>query len=97
MFRPYRHIVMASIKFMACQAHTISHYKNLWTKIMNCCTNIYFNHQCLLKKVTVGLKHVATLIINKTDVFAWNFIVLIVTEVPVASIHKYILRDSVQW
>jgi len=38
---------MASIKFVACQARSIKHYKNLRTKMMKCCANIYFNRQCL--------------------------------------------------
>jgi len=46
-----RHIGMASIKFIACQSHSISHYKNLQTKVMKCCASIYFNGQYLKKDV----------------------------------------------
>jgi len=42
---------MVSVKFMACQVRSVIHYKNLRTKFMNCCANIYFNRQCLSKKV----------------------------------------------
>jgi len=42
---------MASIKFSACQARSVNHYKNLGTKVMNCCANIYFIRQCLVKEV----------------------------------------------
>ena len=42
---------MASIKFVACQAHTIFQYKNTRIKVLNCCANIYFNKQCLIKKI----------------------------------------------
>jgi len=34
---------MASVKFLACQALSINHYKNLRNKIMKCCANIYLN------------------------------------------------------
>jgi len=34
---------MASINFIASQAKSINQYKNLRTKIMKCCANIYFN------------------------------------------------------
>jgi hypothetical protein len=52
---PYRitiikHSGMAPIKFIASQAHTINQYKNISTKAIKCCTNIYFNRQCLTKK-----------------------------------------------
>ena len=36
---------MVSIKFLAGQAKSISLYKNLRTKVMKCCGNIYFNRQ----------------------------------------------------
>ena len=48
---PIRHIGMSFTKFMDCQAPCISHYKNLRTKIMKCCANIYFNRQCLKNEV----------------------------------------------
>ena len=38
-------------KFTAGQARSISHYKNLRTKVMNCHSNIYFSLQCLIKEV----------------------------------------------
>ena len=41
--------IMASFKFIACQAGSNTHYKNLRTKVMKCCANIYFNGQCLKK------------------------------------------------
>jgi len=42
---------MASIKFTVSQAKSINQYKNLRTKIMKCCANIYFNRQCLKKEI----------------------------------------------
>ena len=42
---------MAPIKLLASQAHSVNSYKNLRTKVMKCCANIYFNWQCLNKKV----------------------------------------------
>jgi hypothetical protein len=42
---------MASIKFIAGQARSINQYKNLRTKIMKFCANIYFNRQCLKKEI----------------------------------------------
>ena len=42
---------MAPIKTLASQAHSINLYKNIRTKVMNCCANTYFNRQRLIKKV----------------------------------------------
>ena len=42
---------MASIKFIGCQACTIFQYKNTRIKVLNCCANIYFNKQCLIKEI----------------------------------------------
>jgi len=42
---------MAPIKFIASQAHTINQYKNIGTKAIECCTNIYFNRQCLTERL----------------------------------------------
>jgi hypothetical protein len=36
---------MAPIKFLASQVKYINLYKNLRTKVMKCCANIYFNRQ----------------------------------------------------
>lgn len=33
------------------QAKSINFYKNLGIKVMKCCANIYFNRECLIKKV----------------------------------------------
>jgi len=38
---------MSSIKFIASQAKCINQYKNLRIKVLKCCGNSYFNHQCL--------------------------------------------------
>jgi hypothetical protein len=45
---------MENIKFniVASQAKSIYLYKNTRSKLQNCCANIYFNRQCLIKKVT---------------------------------------------
>ena len=36
-----KHIVMYSIKLLACQARHINEYKKLKTKVLNCCASIY--------------------------------------------------------
>jgi hypothetical protein len=42
---------MSAIKFVARQASSVSVYQNLKSKTLKCNANIYFNKQCLLKKV----------------------------------------------
>ena len=42
---------MDHIKIIAGQAYSINVYKNIRTKIMKCCANIYFNQQCLRRKI----------------------------------------------
>ena len=45
---------MPSVKlFLASQARSIDQYKNLKSKVLKCCTNIYFNSQCLKNEVIV--------------------------------------------
>ena len=44
---------MAPIKFNASQARTIFQYRNIKTKIMKCCANIYFNRQCFIRKAVL--------------------------------------------
>jgi hypothetical protein len=39
------------IKIIARQAYSINVYKNIRTKIMKCGANIYFNQQCLIRKI----------------------------------------------
>jgi hypothetical protein len=34
---------IARIKFLACQTHSINQYKNIRSKVLKCCANIYFN------------------------------------------------------
>jgi hypothetical protein len=46
-----QHNGMDPIKFVACQAYSINQYRIIRTKIMKCCANIYFNQQCLIRKV----------------------------------------------
>ena len=38
-----QHSGMDHIKLIACQAYSINLYRNIKTKIMKCCANIYFN------------------------------------------------------
>jgi hypothetical protein len=45
-----QHNGMDHIKLIACQAYSINLYRNIRTKIMKCCANIYFNQQCLIRK-----------------------------------------------
>jgi hypothetical protein len=42
---------MAPNKFVACQGHSIYQYRNIRTKVMKWCANIYFNQKCLIRKV----------------------------------------------
>jgi hypothetical protein len=42
---------MSAIKFVARQASSINVYKNVRSKTLKCNANIYFNKQCLFKKV----------------------------------------------
>jgi len=42
---------MDPIKFVAGQAYSMKQYRNIRTKVMKCCANIYFNQQCLIRKV----------------------------------------------
>jgi len=42
---------MAPFKFLASQAHSINQYKNIRTNVLKCCANVYFNRQCLAKKI----------------------------------------------
>jgi len=46
-----QHNGMDHIKLLACQAYSINSYRNIRTKIMKCCTNIHFNHQCLIRNL----------------------------------------------
>ena len=45
------HNGMASVKLIASQACTIFQYKNTRIKVLKCCTNSYFNKQCLNKRI----------------------------------------------
>ena len=46
---------MAPIKILARQARSIKLCKNLRTKGMKCCANVYFNRKCVIKDVTLKL------------------------------------------
>ena len=43
---------MARIKFLASQTHPINQYRYIRIKVLKCCAIIYFNRQCLIKKIT---------------------------------------------
>jgi len=45
------HIGTSKVKLIASQARTVNLYKNLRSKLLKCCANIYFNKQCLGKKI----------------------------------------------
>ena len=45
------HNGMASVKLIASQARAIFQYKNTRIKVLKCCANIYFNKQCLNKRI----------------------------------------------
>jgi len=42
---------MENFKFIAGQASSINQYKNTRSKLLKCCANVYFNKQCLAKKI----------------------------------------------
>jgi len=42
---------MAPFKFAASQARSIHNYKNLKIKVLKCNADIFFNWQCLTKKI----------------------------------------------
>ena len=42
---------MENFKFIAGQASSIKQYKNTRSKVLKCCANVYFNKQCLAKKI----------------------------------------------
>jgi hypothetical protein len=41
----------SNLKFLAHQATSIHAYKNMKVKLTNCNANIYFSHQCLIRKI----------------------------------------------
>jgi len=45
------HNGMTSFKLLASQDQNINQYKNLITKVVKCCANIYFNKRYLYNKV----------------------------------------------
>jgi len=45
------HIGTNKVKLIASQAHTVNLYKNLSSKLLKCCANIYFNRPYLRKKI----------------------------------------------
>ena len=45
------HNGMASIKFIASQARTVFQYKNTRIEVLKCCANVYFNKECLIKRI----------------------------------------------
>jgi hypothetical protein len=45
------HFGMENIKLPASQAKSVYLYKNIRSKLLKCCANIYFNKQSLVKKV----------------------------------------------
>ena len=46
---------------LASQARYVNHYRNLQSKVMKCCANIYFTRQCL-KQIWVVFDEVYILI-----------------------------------
>jgi hypothetical protein len=42
---------MDNIKITASQAKSVNSYKNIRTKLLQCCANIYFNKQCVTKRI----------------------------------------------
>jgi hypothetical protein len=42
---------MTNVKLLASQALLVSLYMNIRSKLLKCCANIYFNKQCITKRV----------------------------------------------
>jgi hypothetical protein len=40
-----------NVKLIASQARAIFQYKNTRVEVLKCCANIYFNKQCLIKRI----------------------------------------------
>jgi len=53
---------MTNVKLTAGKAHLANQYKNVRSKLQKCCADIYFNKQCITKKVIP--KHVNIKIAN---------------------------------
>ena len=43
---------MSSTKIVSSRTFSINQYRNLRNKVLRCCANIYFNHQCLKRNLT---------------------------------------------
>jgi len=53
-----KHIRMTNIKFKVRQASSINLHKNLRSKLLKCCANIYFSKKCLCPgEVVIKLNH----------------------------------------
>jgi hypothetical protein len=52
---------MSSTKIVsASQTFSISQYRSLRSKLLRCCANIYFNHQCLKRNLTPNYAKIKT-------------------------------------
>jgi molybdate-binding protein len=51
---------MNNIKLLASQAHLVNRYKNTRSKLQKLCANIYFNKQCLAKKIIPNYANIKT-------------------------------------
>jgi hypothetical protein len=77
---------MNSVKLIASQANLVNQYKNIRSKLRKCFASIYFNNQCLAKKIIpkyVNIKIANTSLLSqvtvkKFDVLDW--IILIFCE-----------------
>jgi hypothetical protein len=45
-------MLFQKVTVLASQAESIYKYKNIKTKLLQCCENIYFNKQCLINNIT---------------------------------------------
>ena len=76
---------MVLIKFNASQAHTIYQYRNINTKIMKYCANIYFNQQCLIRKL---IPNYANIKITYTSP---------VSQVTLKKVHIIRIKDEIKF
>ena len=55
---------MVSVKFRASQPRSIYQYRDLRIKVLKCCADIFFNRQCLTKKIVLNYADTRCFIIH---------------------------------
>ena len=76
---------MASVKFTVSQARSIYQYKNLKVKVLKCCADIFFNRQCLTKKIIPNYANIKVPVTYPTSRITQN------------KIHNIRLKDEIKF